>query len=518
MKPAIGARTEDRLGLRYWFERRGSLFGREHSGTLSLFRFLYCLLVAWEVASAAHANDGDYLRGRAYDPVPLFDSISHDPIPLGAFRIVRWILIVALLAAALGVFTRPALWVSFLGFVVYEGTALGFTKSPNSDYVYHMSNLTVFALAILAIAKGVDRHGIESLIRDRNHAESIPEWPRKTILGLMALAYFGAFYCRMVTDPRWLDGYTIQGYLFDRALRHDVPLAFEVAQSYTACLVFGITTSLFEATFFLVLFFPRLGWIYAIGGLALHASIRELMAIDFFEFFILNYLAMVEWEPLGRRLLGLGAVGASAPLPSRFVPIPIGQRILCIGLLVMQAGCIVARVEHWPFSDFRVYSKRRHPDDVLAPVLGRPTATAEPELLPKRARRVLRSVTDQGRVRSLAKQILDEPDGDPMSEVIKLRNSCLRGIARIRPSLLDSPRGLALYAKRPRFDDTTGRWEIVVVHVCDLVKPDPLRKSAPKPTDGDDGEMLVDDLNDLNDLDDSFEGDPLDGDSSDDGR
>lgn len=495
------------MGLRYWFERRGSLFGREHSGTLSLFRFLYCLLVAWEVASAAHANDGDYLRGRAYDPVPLFDSISHDPIPLEMFRILRWILIVALLAAALGVFTRPALWVSFVGFVLYEGTALGFTKSPNSDYVYHMSNLTVFALAILAIAKGVDRHGVESLIRDRNSPESIPEWPRKTILGLMALAYFGAFYCRMVTDPRWLDGYTIQGYLFDRALRHDVPLAFEVAQSYPACLVFGIATSLFEATFFLVLVFPRLGWIYAIGGLAMHVSIRELMAINFFEFFIFNYLAMVEWEPLGRKLMRLGAVGSVTPLPSRLEPVPIGQRAICVGLLVLQAGCIVARVEHWPFSDFRVYSKRRHPDDVLAPVLGRPTATGEPELLPKRARRVLRSVTDQGRVRSLAKQILDEPDDDPMSEVNKIRHACLRGIGRIRPSLLESPRGLALYVKRPRFDGATNRWSIVIEHVCDLVLPDPRRSGASTPADPDEAWSIEVDVDDAADDDDTTDDD-----------
>lgn len=466
------------MSLRYFFARRGSLFGREHSGTLSLFRFLYCLLVAWEVASAAPHNDGDYLRGRDYSAVPLFESISPEPIPLPVFRILRWILILALIASSLGVFTRPALWTSFAAFVVYEGTALGFTKSPDSDYVFHMSNLTVFALAILAIAPGIDRHGISAIVRRRFAPERIPEWPRKTILGLMAIAYFGAFYCRMVTDPRWLDGYTIQGYLFERAIRHDVPLAFEVAQSYPLCLAFGLATSVFEATFFLILIFPRLGWIYAAGGLALHTSIRELMAIDFFEFFILNYLAMIEWEPLARRVLRIGPTPPSLADTSLDAPVPLLQRAVCIGFLLMQGGCVVARVEHWPFSDFRVYSRRRHPDDVIIPAFGRPGPTGEPILLSKRASRTLRPVTDMGRIKSLVKQLLDEPDGDPDSELRKIRDACLRGIARIRPKMLEGPRGLALYAKRMAFDPGTGRWSIVVVHVCDVLAPDPSRAGS----------------------------------------
>lgn len=486
------------MGLRYFFARRGSLFRHEHSGTLSLFRFLYCLLVAWEVASAAPHNDGDYLRGREYNPVPIFESISPEPIPLPVFRILRWILVAALLASSLGVFTRGALWTSFAAFLVYEGTALGFTKAAGTDYVYHMSNLTVFALAILALAPGVDRHGIESIVRGRFTPQRIPEWPRKTILGLMSLAYFGAFYCRMVTDPRWLDGTTLQGYLFERAIRHDVPIAFEVAQSYPACLAFGIATSLFEATFFLIMFFPRLGWIYAVGGLALHTSIRELMAIDFFEFFILNYLAMIEWEPLSRRILRLGPSSPSVVAGTVDPPVPTLQRALCVSFLLMQAGCVVARIEHWPFSDFRVYSRRRHPLDVHVPAFGRPSETGEIQLLSKRTARALRPITDLGKVKSLARQLLDEPDGSPETEIAKLRDTCLRGLLRLRPRLLEHPRGLALYVKRMRYDEERKLWEIVVVHVCDLVAPDPSRigtaKRDPGSLDPDDPNDDVDDL------------------------
>jgi hypothetical protein len=466
--------------LSYFFARKGSLFGREHSGTLSLFRFLYCGFVALEVASAGKYVEEDYRTERAYHAIPLFEPISPEPLPFVVMQVLRVVLTIALSAAALGVLTRPALWLSFLGFFLYEGTALGFTKSPDSNYVYHMSNLTVFALFLLAIAPGVGRHGVVALLKGESRPKPIPEWPRKTIIGLLSIAYFGAFYCRMAESPLWADGYTIQGYLMERAVIHDVDLALEVAQNWWVCFGLGVATLLFEATFLLVLFFPRLAWIYLPSGFMLHLSIDRLMAIDFFEYFILAYFAFLEWPAvvaMFRRLFGPPAALDPVTATRR---VPTWQRAICVAMLAMQGVCVVARIENWPFSDFRVYSKRRHPDDVKVLLLARRDAEGHVDPLPHRIQQEFRRATRPNRLRSLAADATDAPHHSRSRLVGEIRDLGLRTIGEHRPHLLTQARGIALYVKRARLDEASGRYVVAMDFVCDLVAP---RHVAGEPDD-----------------------------------
>jgi predicted DCC family thiol-disulfide oxidoreductase YuxK len=90
-------------------------------------------------------------------------------------------------------------------------------------------------------------------------------------------------------------------------------------------------TILFEGTFFLVLLFPALAWIYIPAGVAFHVGIYSTMRAPFFQY-IAIYAAFVPWarliQTVSRRLKGQKA---SEKLHTLFD----GQCPLCIRSMVI---------------------------------------------------------------------------------------------------------------------------------------------------------------------------------------
>jgi len=243
----------------------------EHSGTLSLIRFLYCLLTAITLAALGPDYDAAFAR-HVYDPIPFFRGIDGPPVSAALFPVVRWILVGVLLLAALGWFTRPALFASAVLFVVYEGTHLGFTKPIGVNYAQHMTNLTPFFLLILGLAPGVGHHAAPFPGREVRPAVLLPEWPRKAMIVLLVLAYFGAGFCRLRAGWRWIDGYTLQGYLFEKTLHWEMPWTVWLAQQWGLCVGLSVMTLVLELAWPLVLVFARARWPLVIGGSPSSAS------------------------------------------------------------------------------------------------------------------------------------------------------------------------------------------------------------------------------------------------------
>lgn len=459
--------------LRYLFGERGTFFGSEHSGTLSFLRFLYCFATAVTVAGYAQEYDRLY-RMAPYYPSPLFEWFG-DPMPLAAYQALRWITTGLLLLAAFGIFTRPALVLGALTFFAYEGTQLGFTKPPESPYSYHITNLTFFFLLILAVAPGVDRHTLMTTLKGKNEPILIPEWPRKAMITMIAFAYFGAGYCRVLHDWRWADGFTLQGYLFEKAIRLEIPFGLELAQQYWPCVVFSVLTMLLELGYPIVLLFPRFKPLLIVGGLMMHLGIYLSMGINFFFFFAYNYFAFIEW-PFLRRVFGRVKEGAVSVLDKapRVAPIP---RLHLVGFSLFaacQIGAVIGRVEKWPFSDFRVFQKRNHPEEVCVLYFSRPS--------PDRSGLVPIEHWDQYYYersigwmpeQEVLKASRTTDEAERAKHLAKAERLMRKGLARDHEEIWTKyPDGFDIYAKRPRYDDSDGRYDIETVYVMRLAPPE----------------------------------------------
>ena len=192
------------------------------------------------------------------------------------------------------------------------GTHLGFGKSPHTNYVIHSHNIVVFVLFILAIAPHAGEYGWDGLRRrgwrwwpSGGQPALATAWPRQLIILTLALAYFGAGYCKIASHLLWADGYNLQAYLMGKHLLLDCPVGAWIADSYWLCLLLSIATLALELTFFLILFFPRLTWLYVLSAISFHAAVYLTMRINFFPYYGFTLLVFIDW-PLVQR--------ATAPL------------------------------------------------------------------------------------------------------------------------------------------------------------------------------------------------------------
>lgn len=467
--------------LRYFFGKRSTFFGLEHSGTINFLRFFYCLVTAITVALYAWEYDRLY-EVAPYYPSPLF-SMFEDPLPLVWYRALRWLTVAGLTSAALGFLTRPALVFSALTFFVYEGTQLGFTKPADGPYSFHITNLVPFILLIMSIAPGIDRHTLLTTLRKQNEPTLLPEWPRKAMLALIAIAYFGAGYCRCVNSFLWADGHTLQGYLMEKSIAWDIALGWEIAQHWGLCVVISVLTMLLELGYPLVLFFPRFKPLFIFGGIMLHLSILLAMNINFMFFFGYNYFVFLEW-PWLRRVFA-GVKDRTAEL-ARKIPAPQlapNWHKWAFGLIVgVQASCVVGRVEAWPFSDFRVFQKRNHPDKIGELFLAKaePLADGSPDWLPFIENYYLRraiswepeaDVVESYKVDAAEKQRL-------LDRARRRMYKAILGTAKY--SYVFSRYGtLKVYIKRPVLEPDGERYRVSTEFVMDLAPPDsPLKASG----------------------------------------
>ena len=98
-----------------------------------------------------------------------------------------------------------------------------------------------------------------------------------------------------------MNGYTLQYYLYSDASRRGSAFGLWLARQHTAACVLSWVTILWEGTFFLVLIFPRLVWVYLPLGIGLHAGMA-LAGVASFPQFMALYAAFIPllWNYGGR--------------------------------------------------------------------------------------------------------------------------------------------------------------------------------------------------------------------------
>jgi hypothetical protein len=122
---------------------------------------------------------------------------------------------------------------------------------------------------------------------------------------VIALAYLCAGLCKLHEGGlAWLNGYTLQTYLFHDALHWNRPLGLWVARQHELCVLLSIGAVALEVFFFVAVVWRRAAPFFLLGGAALHISIFMLQAAPFFQLIIL-YVVFIDFE----RVFGLRSGG-----------------------------------------------------------------------------------------------------------------------------------------------------------------------------------------------------------------
>lgn len=339
-------------------------FAPTDARTLGLFRFLYCSSIALSILVdhlPALARSRLAYHPETYHPIRLFELLGIGRLSADAFTALQTAVLAALLAAAFGLMTRWALTASWAGFFLYYGAIHSSMKPPLGDTIGHRSNAVVFVLLILSMAPRIGLWGIDGwLARGRrwglNPADSpvVSAWPLQAVKLLLALAFFGAAVCKL-DGIGWLNGRSLQAIFVEKAMQLDGSPALWLAGQPGLCAALGVFVLIFEASFSVILFYPRLAWVYASGALALHAMILLTSSLDYFPLFAPIYWVVLSYP---------------APSDERGRLAPGGGRWLTGAFIAALAAVNLAAVLHpfvaWPFSAWNFYGGYRDYREVRA--------------------------------------------------------------------------------------------------------------------------------------------------------
>lgn len=115
------------------------------------------------------------------------------------------------------------------------------------------------------------------------------------VLVILSQMYGSSAYQKLKKSGlKWMDGYSIRYYLKYHHLMYGNRLPL-ILSNYPIKLLsfFSWLTILFEATFFLTLFFPSLIPIYSVLGISFHLSTLIIMRINYFRLVMLIYLGLL---------------------------------------------------------------------------------------------------------------------------------------------------------------------------------------------------------------------------------
>ena len=243
---------------------------------------MYCGVIA--VQMLLHFRDQlDFLRSepqKVYGRPPKFLGII--PLPAvneGVFISAGVCFIGALAAVAFDRARNVALIVALVCFVIYFPPILPLA------YIQRKANPVPLVLAVALVAPG------ELVV---------------AVKVLLALVYLSAGVEKLLaTGLRWTDGQSLQSYLIEHYLYSGRRQALFVAGRPLLCRAASTGVLMWELSFWLVLVFPPLTWIYVVAGLLFHAGTAVTMRINYWIYFCPAYVVFLV-PPLERFLSRTG--------------------------------------------------------------------------------------------------------------------------------------------------------------------------------------------------------------------
>lgn len=220
---------------------------------------------------------------------------------------VFWLTFAFGLLALIGFLTNISLFLLALGSLFLQAFLYSFGDSHHPD--------AVMAIALLAFSLAPSGRvlSVDSWLRERrsdgaatvsllDYSGRYAHWPLKLVQCFFALMYLSAVSSKLVVGGAdWANGYTLQFYLIQDYFRRGSELGLLLSEHHYVAMTLQIAALIFQATFFLVVFFPRLRWIFVPIGLSFHLGIYFALGAAFPQWIVL-YSVFIPWAEIVRRL------------------------------------------------------------------------------------------------------------------------------------------------------------------------------------------------------------------------
>ena len=124
-------------------------------------------------------------------------------------------------------------------------------------------------------------------------------WPVRTAMVVIALAYFFAGFQKWrYSGLPWVTSDNMRWILYASSDSHSHPngLALFVADRPVLAHLFAAGSLLLETLFPLVLFVPRLRWLFVPGAVSMHLGIRLAMGLDYSALAATVVIVFVDWQ------------------------------------------------------------------------------------------------------------------------------------------------------------------------------------------------------------------------------
>lgn len=246
-----------------------------------------------------------------YRPILVFHLLGVGPIPEGLAAALRPALVVCAILGLLGIFARCCAALCGLAYLYSIGQVYSFTNVHHGDGLLGLV-LLVLALSPCGATLAVPTPWSRSRRADWRRESTGAGWPIRFVRVQIAMVYFLAGYAKLVlSGPIWMDGTSLQHYLILRGQ----PIGYWLASQPLLCAALSATTFLWELTFPLVLFWPRLRWAYVPTAIVFHLVSQHALGVGFMHFwpFLLVY---IDPGPLVRWWQARGIRLAPGPRPS----------------------------------------------------------------------------------------------------------------------------------------------------------------------------------------------------------
>jgi hypothetical protein len=294
----------------------GWLFQPGDPRRLAALRVGLCTVLATRLAF------GPYLE-LAHQPAALFRPISFmkllPSMPPPAFVVpVQVIAVAAAVLAAAGVLTRFALPLAWLAAVPLVAMTSSLGKTVHND--------VLLLLCLLPLLPSASEAGAAWSLdaRRRGGASAVSArfgWPVRTAMVVVAGAYFFSGFAKLLhAGPAWVTSGNLRWVLYasSDAQGHANSAALFVADRPWLAHLLALGSIAIELGFPLVLWRPRLAWVFVPAVLALHAGIWAAMRLNYWPMAATVVIVMVDWPAVAARWRGarpppLGATGGRPP-------------------------------------------------------------------------------------------------------------------------------------------------------------------------------------------------------------
>lgn len=246
------------------------------------------------------------LSADLYDPIFL-TKLLFSPFGWGAYppqwivSAIYWLTVAASIFALLGFRTNTSLLVCAAGMALVQSYIYSFGD------MHHREAVLVIVLVAFGLSPCGRHFSIDSAVGfGSNRVLDSPDssgkttqfayWPIFLAKAFLSLMYLSAVVSKLnQSGLDWANGFTLQSIMVQDGIRWSSSLALWMSTQHELLWFGQHVVLLFQAFFWLVIFYPRLGWVLYPMGICFHTLILIAMKAPFYHWIML-YLLFVPYS------------------------------------------------------------------------------------------------------------------------------------------------------------------------------------------------------------------------------